>query len=360
MPSNSGHTPGQPSRDAGDSRYRDGSKSKRSGARGSGDGQASTSHSEDGESSARRHRVRDEIMESISIVLSENQTLTHRDFDGHVLQFLHAIHGLGTKEAVNKALVLIHASTVEKVRGQIGNWPAYIATLLKGYFADLSAQSRLNKAKSFPLEGLPPKATPAKAAITGIPAPSGAIPQAPPQPPSYAPPITFLPPVPAIPKLPFIEQSADLPPEWQVKAGSVQPIVPPCLSSTDTGGATPVHSRFGFALETCSANDAPEVQASKVEPIGESRVQSSKFGFALESKTTDYPKAASVDEWIVLRRWCPGDDSSESQLRVEVDDRVFVHRTESRGWVHGTRLGPDRNPVGPSGWFPAWVFDNWL
>lgn len=95
------------------------------------------------EQKERRSRTRDEIYKGISIVASENPTLSKSDFDGHVLQYLHAIHGVGGLETVNRALVLIHESTVNKTRSQIGNWPAYLATLLKKYHADARETARL-------------------------------------------------------------------------------------------------------------------------------------------------------------------------------------------------------------------------
>lgn len=125
--------------------------------------------SSDTDVSLQRRRIRDEVLEGIRIVLGENTTLQSRDFDGHVLQFLHAIHGVGGRDCVNGALVMIHQSTFEKSRGQVGNWPAYLVTLLKRHHAELSAKARLDRQRAYSSSGeLSPMASTPSAASAKI------------------------------------------------------------------------------------------------------------------------------------------------------------------------------------------------
>merc|ERR1712216_639903 len=114
---------------------------------------------EDGKKEKPRHdgpplsQAKVDILEEIDLYL-EGSTLRRTDFDMRSRQYLHAIHQKGGRAKVHEALQVIHATTRGKARDSVGNWPAYVLTLLRSYFNDLKAD--LNETP----KGVSPTASP--------------------------------------------------------------------------------------------------------------------------------------------------------------------------------------------------------
>mmetsp|Transcript_67251 Transcript_67251/g.217031 ORF Transcript_67251/g.217031 Transcript_67251/m.217031 type:complete len:639 (-) Transcript_67251:274-2190(-) len=135
-------------------------------------GRAESAASDDvaSEAGLQRRRVKDEILAEIRTILEDNSTLQRADFDGHVVQFLHAVHGVGGSEGIRSVFRTIHSATVEKTRRDVRNWPAYLVVLLKRCFADLSAKAREERQRAYSASSAscPTSATAAAATAKGM------------------------------------------------------------------------------------------------------------------------------------------------------------------------------------------------
>jgi hypothetical protein len=81
-------------------------------------------------------KVKHEILTEVDACL-EDSGLHRSDFDMRSRQYLHAIYEKGGRDKVHAALQVITASTRQKSRDSVQNWPAYVLTLLRYYFNDL-------------------------------------------------------------------------------------------------------------------------------------------------------------------------------------------------------------------------------
>lgn len=83
------------------------------------------------------------LLAQIDTVLQDpGCSLQRGDFDGRVRQFLASLRATGGPEKVQDALEMISSYTSQKSRASIGNWPAYLLTLLKRFEPDLAQKGR--------------------------------------------------------------------------------------------------------------------------------------------------------------------------------------------------------------------------
>lgn len=86
--------------------------------------------------------MKEDVLKELDALLQTNKTLQRADFDGRARQCLHAIHSIGGQQKVKDAMTMIHLATLQKTRGSVRNWPAWVSKLLRKFFEDLTAELR--------------------------------------------------------------------------------------------------------------------------------------------------------------------------------------------------------------------------
>jgi hypothetical protein len=72
--------------------------------------------------------------------VAQNPSLQWADFDGLVRQFLHAIHGVGGRDAVHDSMGIVFLQTVRKDRDRVENMSRYIVAILRKFQSQLVAE----------------------------------------------------------------------------------------------------------------------------------------------------------------------------------------------------------------------------
>jgi len=91
---------------------------------------------------------REEVNATIIAFLETNSALQLVDFDFRIRQHFHAQLTNGGRQRVQEALHMIQSATSEKERGDVRNWPGYLAKLLRTFDQQANSKDREARAQA--------------------------------------------------------------------------------------------------------------------------------------------------------------------------------------------------------------------